>query len=74
MPAKSKKQYRFMQAVAHGWKPDEDTDLSEEEAEEFVAHNKGKKSYKNLPEEKHEKTAALRYAAGVIKMTTGGLK
>ena len=47
MPAKSKKQYLFMQAVAHGMKP-RDSDLSQEQAEEYVS-GQGHKSYKKLP-------------------------
>lgn len=45
MPAKSKKQYRFMQAVAHGWKPSEGGP-SKAQAKEYVAGQ----SPKELPE------------------------
>ncbi len=53
MPAKSKAQYRFMEAVAHGWKPKskkkKKPTITEEQAEEFVQGNKGAKAYKKLP-------------------------
>lgn len=52
MPATSKKQFRFMEAVAHGGfkKPG----LSPEKASEYVSENTGKKSYASLPTEHHE--------------------
>jgi hypothetical protein len=59
MPAKSKAQYRYMQAVAHGWKPEDGP--SKEQAEEFVS-KQDTKDYKKLPEKKkkQEKKAYLR--------------
>lgn len=49
MPAKSKAQKRFMEAIAHGWKPSKGGP-SKEQAKEFVSGNKGKKAYSKLPE------------------------
>lgn len=48
MPAKSKAQFRFMEAVAHGSlkKPG----LSPDKAKEYVSDNEGSKGYKKLPE------------------------
>lgn len=53
MPAKSKAQFRFMEAIAHGGfkKPG----LSAEKAKEYVSHNKGNMSYKSLPETKFKR-------------------
>ena len=48
MPAKSKAQFRFMQAVAHGTAKNKPKGLSEKEAQEYV---KGQ-SPKGLPERK----------------------
>lgn len=47
MPAKSKKQFKLMAAVASGniKKPG----LSASEAKEFIGKNKGKRAYKKLP-------------------------
>jgi hypothetical protein len=52
MPATSQKQFRFMEAIAHGGikKPG----LSAEKAKEYVSENTGEQSYKKLPEEHHE--------------------
>lgn len=52
MPAKSQKQYRFMQAVAHGGI--KKSGLSAEKAKEYVSSNTGKESYTKLPEEHHK--------------------
>ena len=52
MPAKSKAQYRFMQAIAHGWRPKgkkKKSTITKDQAKEFVQDNKGTKSYKKLP-------------------------
>lgn len=46
MPAKSKAQFRFMQAVAHGTAKKKPKGLSKEEASEFVSGQ----SPKGLPE------------------------
>jgi hypothetical protein len=43
MPAKSAKQLRFMQAVAHGAKPFKGTGPSKEVAREFVEKTPNKK-------------------------------
>jgi len=51
MPAISKKQFKFMEAVAHGAfkKPG----LSPEKAKEYVSGNVGSKSYSHLPKIKN---------------------
>jgi hypothetical protein len=72
MPAVSKKQFRFMQAAAHGGLSQKDGP-SKAQAKEYVSHNKGSKSYSNLPEEHHEKKAA--YTLGVeVALRSVGLK
>jgi hypothetical protein len=43
MPAKSDKQYKFMQAIAHGMKPKSNTGPSKEVAEEFIKKTPAKK-------------------------------
>lgn len=44
MPFKSKKQERFMQAVAHGMKPKKKGSITMKEAQKMLAHSrKGKK-------------------------------
>lgn len=48
MPTKSKAQFRLFQAAAHG--SVKLPGMSKEQAAEFVACNKGEKSYKHLPE------------------------
>ena len=53
MPAKSKKQYRYMQAIAHGWEPDDGSGPSKEQAEEFVSEQDNE-DYQDLPEEKEK--------------------
>lgn len=50
MPAKSKKQFMFMQAAAHNPKFAESAGIKPSVAKEFVKSNIGKKSYKNLKE------------------------
>lgn len=40
MPSKSAAQHRFMQAIAHGWKPKGRKGPSLRVAREFVAHDK----------------------------------
>ena len=49
MPAKSKAQFRFMEAVAHGMKPKGGKGPSVSQAKEFVAATP---SYKALPAKK----------------------
>lgn len=62
MPAVSKKQFRFMQALAHGAKlrkqPEE---LSKEKAKEYVSSNKGEKAYSKLPEESKPKKRKYKF-------------
>ena len=48
MPAKSKAQYKFMQAAAHG--EIKVPSLSKKQAKEFVSHNVGSKRYSRLKE------------------------
>ena len=50
MPAKSKKQFKFMQAIASGnlKKPG----LTKEDAKQFLKDNKKNLAYKKLPEKK----------------------
>jgi hypothetical protein len=43
MPAKSAKQYRFMQGIAHGMKPKKGVGPSPEVAREFVMKTSAKK-------------------------------
>jgi len=51
MPAMSKKQFRFMAAIAHGGKLKKKAPgLSKEKAKEYISHNKGSMSYGKLPE------------------------
>lgn len=64
MPAVSKKQFRFMEGIAHGMKPRSGEGPSKSQAAEYVSHNKGSKSYSSLPEEHHEKKAELGYEFG----------
>ena len=55
MPAKSKAQMRFMEAAAHNPEFAKKAGIAEWVAEEYVAMNKGKKAYKNLPERVNKK-------------------
>lgn len=52
MPAKSKKQFRFMQMMAHNKDRAKSEGIEPSVAKEYVSKNKGKKSYSNLPESK----------------------
>lgn len=55
MPAMSKKQFRFMQAIAHGGKMKKKAPgMSPEKAQEYVSHNQGESSYTKLPEKKRK--------------------
>jgi hypothetical protein len=56
MPAKSKAQFRFMQAAAHGGLSQKDGP-TKAQAKEYVSHNKGSKSYNYLPEETKKEAA-----------------
>ena len=55
MPAMSKKQFRFMAAIAHGAKMKKKAGISEEKAKEYISHNKGEAEYSKLPEETSKK-------------------
>lgn len=50
MPAKSKAQQRFMEMIAHNPEIAKEHGMSPERAKEYVSHNTGEMSYKNLPE------------------------
>lgn len=51
MPAVSKKQFRFMAMMAKNPEKARKSDgPSQEQAKEYISHNKGSMSYKNLPE------------------------
>lgn len=52
MPAKSKAQFRFMEAVAHNPKVARKVGMSQKAASEYTSSNTGKKSYSKLPEAK----------------------
>lgn len=64
MPAKSKAQFRLMQAAAHNPKVREKIGMSQDKAEEFVSSNKGKKDYSRLPEKKSPKFSKLKKMMG----------
>lgn len=50
MPAKSKAQFRFMEAAAHGGLDNPPKGLTKAKASEYVS---GQKNYKSLPEKKN---------------------
>lgn len=50
MPAKSKSQFRLMQAVAHNPKMAKKVGMSSDVASEYTQSNVGKKAYEKLPE------------------------
>jgi hypothetical protein len=52
MPAVSKRQFRFMQMIAHNKEKAKQYGISQEKAREFIEANKGKMAYHNLPESK----------------------
>ena len=52
MPAKSKSQFRLMQAVAHNPKIAKKVGIPASTAAEYVQSNVGKKAYSKLPEAK----------------------
>lgn len=52
MPAKSKKQYRFMQLLANSGKARKEANISKEKAKEFIEETE---DYKNLPEQVKKK-------------------
>lgn len=45
MPSKSEKQHRYMQAIAHGWKPKGKNAPSKKVAKEYIAADKAKRLY-----------------------------
>jgi hypothetical protein len=49
MPARSKSQFRYLQALAHG-NIRNNSGMTPAKAQEYVSHNKGNMSYNNLPE------------------------
>jgi hypothetical protein len=49
MPAKSKAQFRFMEAAEHNPKFAKRVGISPKQAAEYTESNKGKKSYSKLP-------------------------
>lgn len=49
MPARSRAQFRYLQALAHGNIKGK-SGMSPEQAREYTSHNVGPKAYKNLPE------------------------
>lgn len=55
MPAVSRSQFRWMEMMAHNPKiAKKSGDISPAQAAEYVSHNKGSMSYKNLPEKKNK--------------------
>ena len=51
MPAKSRAQFRFLQALAHGGiKKPKSIGMTADQAKEYVSHNVGANSYAKLPE------------------------
>lgn len=52
MPAQSKRQFRFWKALENKPELREEKGISLKQAKEFTKANKGKMSYKNLPEKK----------------------
>jgi hypothetical protein len=61
IPAKSKAQFRYMQALAHG-DIKNNSGMTRAKAQEYVSHNQGPMAYHNLP----DRTPKLR------KMMRGG--
>lgn len=53
MPVKSKKQFRFLQALIHGGLKNPPSGLTSTKAQEFIDKTK---SYKSLPESKKKKS------------------
>lgn len=47
MPSKSKSQHRFMEAVAHGWKPQGKKGPPKSVAQEFVRADKETRKYQS---------------------------
>lgn len=52
MPATSKRQWRFFKAIEHNPKLAKEKGMKPSTAREYTKENKGKTSYKNLPEKK----------------------
>lgn len=61
MPSKSKKQARFMRAVAHGWEPDRVQGPPRNVAEEFVRADQAR-SHKRAIEEHVEAKLKKRFS------------
>jgi hypothetical protein len=64
MPAKSKSQFRLMQAVAHNPKIAKKVGMSSDVASEYTESNVGKKSYGKLPEKLKEGGPSLSVGRG----------
>lgn len=64
MPAKSKAQFRLMQAAAHSPKFAKKTGISSGVAREYTRSNEGKKSYQRLPERLKEGGPSLAVGRG----------
>jgi len=64
MPAKSKSQFRLMQAVAHNPKIAKKVGMSSDVASEYTESNVGKKSYGKLPEKMKEGGPSLSVGRG----------
>lgn len=62
MPARSKKQFKFMKLLENNPEIAKEHGMTSEQAAEFTSENKGKKSYKNLPLK--AKKAALKKLSG----------
>ena len=52
MPATSKKQFRFLQMLAHNPEKAKKKGMKPVAAKEYISHNKGAMAYKNLPSKK----------------------
>jgi hypothetical protein len=64
MPAKSKSQFRLMQAAAHNPKIAKKVGISEDVAGEYTQSNVGKKAYGKLPEKKKDGGPSLSVGRG----------
>ena len=64
MPAKSKAQFRLMQAIAHNPKIAKKVGMSSEAASEYTESNVGKKSYGKLPEKMKDGGPSLSVGRG----------
>jgi len=64
MPAKSKAQFRLMQAAAHNPKIAKKVGISEDVASEYTESNVGKRAYGKLPEKKKDGGPSLSVGRG----------